>query len=221
VVAWPAGGCRPVDLGPGATLLRPDGMRRHGAAGSRSSRHSADGWLRDTAADSGVDVPAHAGQLLSLLRSSRTSGGFRPHLPVSVTRPGRADCPDHGRQSRAAEPVRASAEDPQPMAGPTTCSRSIPLAITDQGLLSGHRCRHLRAPRWSFRSQSLGCRGIKLGQTDKGNQRQEPAETYLHEAAGRISRQRREKVRTLAYGGRHVVDDLIPPCASAPQMRWR
>jgi len=82
--------------------------------------------------------------------------------------------------------------------------------ITDQGLLSGHQCRHLHAPRGSIRSQRLGCGGIKLALIDKGPIGSRIRRNVLCTRLPDIPSTRRRLARWLTVAA-HVVDDLIPP----------
>ncbi len=81
----------------------------------------------------------------------------RPHHRVrSLRQKWAATDPD--RQPRPPRQVRTPAENPQPLAGPTTPSRGLLMAITEQNLLPGHRRRHPHARRGRLRRRHLAHR---------------------------------------------------------------
>jgi hypothetical protein len=131
-------------------------LRHQSAAGHRPGQQRPGRQLRDPTQDPRSDVPAHASQLLPL-RHHHRAPRTRPHqgLPSASTR--RATTPNRNPRSRPADPLRTPSEDSWPMAGATTRTRSLDLAITPPRALPGHQHRHPRSRQRSLRTSDLAC----------------------------------------------------------------
>ena len=151
----PRGAGGPVTRGQFSPVLGPDGLRMNGYSRS-STRRTPPRWTATTLTGE-IAKPCSLRMPASCFPYA--AGSRRMDLDHTNSVPAAGTWwpagPNRGAQPRPDEPPRTSHQNPQPMAGPTTRTRRLDLAITALRLLPGHERRNPIPRQRPIRATSL------------------------------------------------------------------
>ena len=108
--------------------------------------------------DPGASAAAAAGRCVPLRRRRHPPDGSGPHHLLRAARAGRAAGPNRGRKARTVGPLPPPGDNPRWLAGPTTRTRHLDMAITGATDLSDQHQRHPPARALELRPTDLARR---------------------------------------------------------------